>query len=590
MNATRIARVLLAAFALVIVIVRIGWNQPLSQDELEYFRTARWISEGQVPYRDFWEHHLPLHWFVFAPVAAVVGDGAGVATIIAMRWAQLPLWFATFSILFVLMRRFGISAAQAAIALVLLPASLSFVIPAVHFRVDTLGSLAYVGALAVALLHPRSRNAWIAFGALMSVAVLVNMRLAPLVVVTAALLLFIRIDERRWRFNAIALWMSAGVAALVALFLGYLVATGSVEAFRDAMNFNLATDRIAGELIETFNYRLFEPFRERDAGGIALWLGGIAGGVLALRRIRQPDLFVIATLLALVSVFLISRLGVHYTYHFQTTFLLCTPLIASLMTKDVLQKVGMAVVALALVINFQRLRAFTPRLGAELRYQDAIMRTVHARTQPNERVFDAVGFAIHRPPAYRYWFLPAGVRFLAVGRAIEPYGAREMLADPPAAIVFGRRTMRWMQAFPDSALYAMRHYIPLYRDLWVPGMNARIEPRRPRFSWVVPRDGTYRLYASPLLARHPWFREPVTRAVAGDGAEQFVIPLRQLPSADLRLARVTVDGKPVTANVITLRKGQFLELQGSWPEPVGVLFAPHDVTELLIAPEISFLM
>ena len=35
-------------------------GEPLAWDEIEFFRATRWIAEGRLPFRDYWEHHLPL--------------------------------------------------------------------------------------------------------------------------------------------------------------------------------------------------------------------------------------------------------------------------------------------------------------------------------------------------------------------------------------------------------------------------------------------------------------------------------------------------------------------------------------------------
>ena len=59
-------------------------GQPLGWDEIEFYRATRWTAEGRVPFRDFWEHHTPLQWMMFAPVA-LVADGAGADSIVAMR-------------------------------------------------------------------------------------------------------------------------------------------------------------------------------------------------------------------------------------------------------------------------------------------------------------------------------------------------------------------------------------------------------------------------------------------------------------------------------------------------------------------------
>src|SRR5436190_20115041 len=87
---------------------------PIAWDEIEYFRATDWVRRGLVPYRDFWEHHTPLQWFLFAPVAALT-KRPGVGAILTMRWAQVPLWIVTFVLLAKWMRRAGASALAAPI-------------------------------------------------------------------------------------------------------------------------------------------------------------------------------------------------------------------------------------------------------------------------------------------------------------------------------------------------------------------------------------------------------------------------------------------------------------------------------------------
>lgn len=37
-------------------------------DDLEHLRASYFVSQGYIPYRDFFEHHHPLIWYVFAPI------------------------------------------------------------------------------------------------------------------------------------------------------------------------------------------------------------------------------------------------------------------------------------------------------------------------------------------------------------------------------------------------------------------------------------------------------------------------------------------------------------------------------------------
>src|SRR5258706_13107479 len=70
---------------------------PLVWDEIEFFRATDWVRQGLVPYRDFWEHHTPLQWFLYAPIAALT-HSPGAPAIIFLRVAQIPPWIQPFAL------------------------------------------------------------------------------------------------------------------------------------------------------------------------------------------------------------------------------------------------------------------------------------------------------------------------------------------------------------------------------------------------------------------------------------------------------------------------------------------------------------
>ncbi len=130
-----------------LLVVTVAWcavmvhrAEPLSWDEIEFFRATRWIAEGRLPFRDYWEHHLPLQWFDFATFAWLFGGGAGADAVVAMRWAQVPLWI----LVFFAVRGFGGAGVR---GLAILLAAPAFVSSAVQYRVDVLGIAAFVLAL-----------------------------------------------------------------------------------------------------------------------------------------------------------------------------------------------------------------------------------------------------------------------------------------------------------------------------------------------------------------------------------------------------------------------------------------------------------
>jgi hypothetical protein len=577
------ATFVLLAVAIVWIAALLQRGLALGWDEIEYFRATRWVAEGRVPFRDFWEHHTPLQWLMFAPVAWFA-NGAGAGAVVLLRWAQVPLWIAIFALLLRIARHEEIDAIARWTALACLLASSSFIRKAIEYRVDVPGNLGYIAAVAL-IAFGASAKRWAGFGALMSLAVLANMRLVPLVIITAALALFWRADERTWRWNPRALWMSAGVVATATIFLGYVFATRSMPQFLDGIvRYNVGSGRQALQ-VETFLVTLLAPVWLRDLAGIAFWLLGLAGVVLVLRRVRTPGPLQFVAVLFLASMLTVWMLEVHYEYHFQNAYLLLLPLAAVALGRMQRPRLATAVVALALALNAM---LTVPSFGVAMQYQHDVMTTVDRMTAPDERVFDGVGYALRREPAYRYWFLPTGLRFMAAQKLVEPYDAPQIAAEPPAALIFNLRMLRWFEIFPQLGRYAVSHYVPLYRDLWIPGLTATIDPRPRRIAWIAPRAGDYEVWTSDVLAKHPWFSRPLEYAmIGGTGAPLYTIPLHELPPLERASLQWRVDGRKVEGRTLRLRKGARVELLASAPVRAGLLLVPRGVSRLCMAPAVG---
>jgi hypothetical protein len=106
-------------------------------------------------------------------------------------------------------------------------------------------------------------------------------------------------------------------------------------------------------------------------------------------------------------------------------------------------------------------------------------------------------------------------------------------------------------------------------------MNARLRPGS-RMRWVVPRDGTYRVFASSELAMHPWFRDPFY-AGAYEGADPRVM-LRLPPPAMNPDLEWSIDP------TVPLKKGQRIAVTNRGTAPIGVILLPGDDTVLFRQP------
>ena len=558
---TRVAR----AAALVAALLTLPWlhrGLPLGWDELEYFRATKWVSEGRVPFRDFWEHHTPLQWFVFAPVAALAGS-PGADAVVAMRWAQLAVWIA----ILILTMRLGREPSRWW-ALLLLLATPLFVRSAIEYRIDVLGHLGFLAALFAAF-----RGRWVMHGFLMSAAVLANMRLAPLVVVTSALLLFWRDGE--WRFNRRALWMTAGVAAAAVPFIAWLRLAGAWDAFLLGVGrYNVASSDLLE--VDTLLEQLLMPLLARDPAAIALWCAALVGCVLALRGIRTPRVPQLVAVVFVASLVTVAMLEVQYEYHWAFSYVLMVPLAGIALERVVRWAwIALPVAAAGIAMTY-------PMPVEPLRYQDYVMTEVDRRTAAGEKVFDGTGYAIRREPAYTYWFLATGIRLLAASGNARPY---DITAQPPAAVIYNLRMQRWFEIFPKTAAFAVHNYVPLTRDLWVPGLSVSLKPGQ-AVTWTAHRGGEYALWASEPLVRHPWLTQPLRyAAIQGPHATRYAIPLRQLPRARVRWS---IDGVPVSTMSAAVRKGARVSIVSDERQPIGVLLVPSDVTTLCTAPAEEF--
>ena len=558
------AAIALALSAAAIRLIPLQWLHPLNWDEIEFYRASRWIAERKLPFRDFWEHHTPLAWFVFAPFTRLT-DSPGVDAIVVMRWAQVPVWIAAFWLANLWMRNAGLSRFARWAAIALACSSTLLMNPAVEFRIDPLACALYLGALV--LWQRETRLSMFGAGALLCLTGFTNIRLGPLIVVTVILLRVIDAKARAWKDHLRANWMLAGGAATLIVALVWLTATDLLHAaVRQVLVENYVGDKYATAIVGGFVHRMLVPFGIRvigepafelaavDIGGIVLLLAGLAGLVVALKGWRTPgNLFLMAVLQA-VSLIVIGTMNFVYNYHLEIVAIMMLPLIALIVETIPRRSIIFAVLVIAWCVN-----AFASLFRGkelDLAYQDFVMREVHERTRADEKVWSGIPWTLRREPAYRFWFLPDMARHL-VARGYEPrYPLREIVRNPPAAVIADHYALIWMtSAQREIAPFFIRHYIPVWRNVWVPCMNVRLQPGQ-QFEWIVPRDGTYRLFASSEMAKHRWFRDPFY--VAATSAANFT--LRLPPPRETRV----------------LRTGERFTLRNNEAHPIGVFLLPGD--------------
>lgn len=561
--------------------VSLQWLHPVTWDEIEFYRATKWVAGGLVPFRDFWEHHTPLQWFVFAPVAALV-NSPGVAAIVAMRWAQVPLWIITFIALYQWMRGIATDARLAAILLAV--CSSMFMLAAVEYRIDSLGCAFFIVAL---LLMQRQR--WVWAGVCLCLAGFANIRLGPLIAVTMVLALLARRRPRRPARQRLAgifsglrdggvpatgtvarLIAGSGMAFLACASYFFLTHSAAI-AFRSVWTDNYIGDKLAHGPRWMFLHRIAVPFgiRPLETAGPIFSPGAIDFATIAIilfglpalvRKLRVGDTLAI---LQVCNIAFIAIMKFVHHYHLEIAILLMLPFVAMQLERFD-KRVVAAILVIASAVNVYA-SVFRGKED-DMRYEDFVMREVDARTQGP--VFDGVGRALRRPPAYRFWFLPALQNVLEAAGRIPPYQPSQL----PDAVIADYRVYGYLRSHPQLAKTFTSNYMPLWRNLWIPAFSARGSA-----DWIAPASGTYRIVMSESLARHPWFRHPLEIGVFDTNVPP--LDLRTYPSRPITVQRnqhVHIDAVPNVAMMIVPAS-----------EPVFFRQPPHGVTLDAVAPAVT---
>jgi hypothetical protein len=592
-----VALIILAAVARSLSLT---WLHPLNWDEIEFFRATDWVRQGLVPYRDFWEHHTPLQWLLFAPVTALV-RAPGAAAVIALRWAQVPLWFATFALLSLWMRRAGVDLTARLIAILLALCSSMLMLAAVEYRVDALGCALYI--LAIVLLQGADRSGWLAFagGAALCLAGFANIRLGPLLALTALFMRIVRPRERTWGGTRALNGIFAGVLVAFAVCSSYFIATHSAAiAFRRVWTDNYLGDRLSEGTEWILLHRLGVPFGVQlllrgqplfdpqlfDLATVVLFVIGTIGVVRTLvANRRSPDHLFALAFLQVGNILFVAAMKFIYIYHFEIVLLLMLPFVAAETDRFLKTRRRWAAVAagVVLVSGINIFASVFRGKEGDLAYQDLVMREVHRQTPPDSKVFDGVGWALRRKPAYRYWFLPMLVSSLEAKGIFEPYTPQQMSADPPAAVITDNRAYGWLLTHPQLAGLATSHYLPRWRNLWLAGLSARLTPSNPSAEWIVPVSGAYRIYASDVLAIHPWFQNPMIFGTFE--SRRTEIALTGFPPADRLPLQWEIDGAPVPArDILVLQRRQRLRVAARIDRPLGMMIVPVETRGLFLQP------
>ena len=244
-------------------------------DELEHLHAALLVAHGNVPFRDFFEHHGPLFWAALAP--AVSGFRSSYAAALAGRAAVSLAWLGLLAL--ALRRREGADRLEGAAAAVLLAFFGAFAQKSLEIRPDVPAAFLLMAAAWIGASRRKDAGAWC--GILLGL----GAWLSPKIVFGAAGLLAAALWRRRASdARAFALQAVAAAAAVAALGLWWFAARGAL--------------RPLWELYVVFNGRFHSgaaawpaTLRPSLLSDPATWLLGAAGLARWRRRPEEAGIF-----------------------------------------------------------------------------------------------------------------------------------------------------------------------------------------------------------------------------------------------------------------------------------------------------------
>ncbi|MHB8873374.1 MAG: hypothetical protein ACYC8T_06775 [Myxococcaceae bacterium] len=539
-NAVRGLRFLalcLAVLAFAFLAIRLALLAPFTLDEFQYAHASWLVSKGSVPYRDFFEVHLPLVYQWLAPLWRLLGDDP--AGVVWLRVGLLPFLLLTLVAAASVNRREG--ALASVLSPVLLIACPPFIAFATQLRPDPVAFALFLGALG---LHYARRPGPLARGFLSgALLVLAVWSSQKVLFYGAPLLLGLRPAPRanspEGSSAPSALGMGLGALAASVPLAGYLTVTGSFGALWHWC-FAWAAEHQRG-YPGFSSWRYLGPALAQVPWLFALGALGAAGTVRRLAglgpaRWRDPDLLLLTALPATFGSFALQQAPYPYSL---LPFLGITAVFAARGVAEALRllrplRLELAgALAIALLLSFQAVQLF--KLPAETNApQLEVLSRIGRLTAPGDVVYDNSGGFVSRPHASFYFYTDA---FLRSSRADEL--AREV----PKALVEKECVLRLEDVRSDTLPpplrdFLARHYQPLDGDLhlWGQRFEGAGEGR-----FLAVKTGRY-------------FVEPAG-ALAGGALE--------------------LDGRPVTAPVFELPKGEHL-LRSRAAEPFYLLWLPRD--------------
>ena len=415
--------VLLCLFLFSMVLrVALTLNREVDIDEFQHLHAAWMVSQHYVLYRDVWENHTPLFYYLLVPLFRYCREGPGLVLLarVIASFAGLGLLLLTY-----VLARIDHDKLTSYLAVIILSYMVIFAEKSIQVRPDQFLIILWLTSLWISIraFSEKQRLGFFAAGLLLGIAFLFSQKaLLPYAALSFTFLVcsYVRRSQRAFlRFLKIQSSYTLGFLIPVAACLAFFYHSGTLK------------EMITSTVLESFTYpNNYRPFYLLALRNISFFLLALAGVLMHLEHLRKSSAAVCANhyVLLIPGLFLLLVFLFVQTAPYPQSALLFAPLLA-IYGAEAFRKSMDGILLLQrsretrrkkLRLNPGALLPFTAALAAGLVIPCAIlilrehpfsntnaaqfrtMEYVLNHTHSNDVVFDGESAYVFRPQAYFY--------------------------------------------------------------------------------------------------------------------------------------------------------------------------------------------
>lgn len=204
-------------------------HKVLDPDEIEHIHSAWYIQNGHIPYRDFFENHHPLLWFILGPFMTLFGYG--VTTVILIRLLNLIFFYGIVFLVYKITKTAAQSSEAGLSAVVMLLSMVIFVEKGIEIRPDVPQVFFGFGSLYYLLAFFRERkNKYIFYSGLWASVSFLFLQKALFLIIIYACIFILKFVQSRISLASLVIFTLSFTTPLL-FFLLYLILTESLNDY-----------------------------------------------------------------------------------------------------------------------------------------------------------------------------------------------------------------------------------------------------------------------------------------------------------------------------------------------------------------------